>query len=1030
MLIAGLVGLAYLYYLWEATAHNAIWDQNQKSVIQYYRPIAALGKAASDSGTTLSKTGWEGIISPTFGQNSQENDARPWTRWWLPGNDLETAEIARELQVFAQNGFGGVEVQAFTCGLSKDVAEAELKRRLSFDSPSYYQNMQFLVKEAQKNQLRVDLNVGSGWPSGGTHILPTDGLQTLAYSETVVSGGKTIQIELSKPKKPFAYAFFGLIELFLKAQMLDFLTEKAEIVAVYAAQDVENRRAAWDWTTDDYVKLNPKNLQIITNQVVDKKLTWQAPAGNWRIITIYAMPSGESPILVAQKNSGFIVDHLDSSKVIAHYNYLLGERTGLTPYYGNTIRAFFNDSFEFKTERHFAKGFLEYFKKKRGYDLSPYLPTVLYPGYDNFYLDVFQIKRQPEFILSENDERIRYDYSLTVSEMFAEQFLTISNRWANAYGLQNRAQAYGMEMDIIKAAGLTQIPETEQLYAGGSEMFMKIAGSGANLYNRNLVSAETAVFQNRDYMTTPQKLKCAADKMFVAGVNHLIFHGTPYQLKNRSEYGEQLWHPFSSPFGSGQFSSDISESSPFWHTQKPLNEYITRCQYLLRQGKPQYDVLIYYPYLGFSSSFGFAKNHSELLFNGDMPDNQLPPSANTGLLGPLASWVKTEINPRTAWLQKAWQAIQALEKAGYTWQWVNDESLAEAKFENGKITIRGNEFKSILLPNVQSMSKESAYNLLKMSEFGAPMVIVGNAPSQQPGFGEYQKNDVLIQDCFKKIKNRSKNTFIQVEDLSKSGLAVPTFAPQSFDIIQFQRRLPSGELLVFLSNFNNQKVSFKPIIDSKSGTYYWLNPQTAHVKQLKVSAQNQLDLSLEAYESGFVLLGKPKGFFVNESEILPEEKIIKISQIINLKDFSLQVAGEDVIGKGFVTTQNALFDWRSNEKLKFSASQGIYTSNFDLKDISNTSQYLLKLDKVWHSAQITINGKLVGHLFVSPWQIDISKYLQKGKNRLEIIITPALRNRFLGYAQRGDARYKQFKGKAASLLPAGLAGKVQIEVWE
>jgi hypothetical protein len=1013
-------GLAYFYYLWEATAQNAVWDKNQASVSQYYRPIPALDSSK------LSAPEAESLSFDLFQNPSREY--QPWTRWWLPGNDLLTNELARELKVFAEAGFGGVEVQAFTCGLNKNASPAELNRRLGFDSPSYYQNIQFLVQEAQKNHLKVDLNVGSGWPSGGAHILPADGLQTLAYSESLISGGKTITVDLPKPQKPFAYAFFGLIELFLQGQMLDFFAEQAEIVAVYAAQDLENRRASWDWVTDDYVKLNPEKIQVITNQVVKRKLTWQAPAGNWRIITIYAMPSGESPILVAQKNAGFIVDHLDSSKVIAHYNYLLGKRTGLTAFYGNTIRAFFNDSFEFKTERHFSKGFLEYFQKKRGYDLKPYLPVVLYSGYDNFYLDIFQIKRQPEFILTENDARIRYDYSLTVSEMFIEQFLTVSNRWASAYQLQSRAQAYGMEIDVIKAAGMTQIPETEQLYAGGSEMFLKIASSGANLYNRNLVSAETAVFQNRDYMTTPQKLKCAVDKMLVSGVNHVIFHGTPYQIKNNSDYGEQLWHPFSSPFGNGQFSSDISETSPFWSTQKPINQYIARCQYLLRQGKPQYDVLIYYPFLGFSSSFGFAKNHQELLFNGDMPDNVLPPDAQTSLLGPLQNLVNMEENPRTAWLKEAWQIIQKLEKAGYTWQWVNDESLAEATFENGKIRIRGNEFKALVLPNAKTMQLKTVDNLLKMSDLGLPLIIGKASPSQQPGWANYQKNDILIQNHFQKIKTNS-TTFATIEQFGQSKKTKPTFAPQSFDIIQFQRRLPGGELLIFLSNFNNQQVNLRPLNPSKSGDYYWLNPQTGSVVKLKTDEANQFDLSLAAYESGFLLLGKPAGFEASDLAI-PTQKMPKIAKVIDLKDFSLLVLGKDVVGGKFETKQNALFDWRNNEKLKFSASKGIYTTYFNGWISHKNQNYVLKLEKVYDLATIRLNGKLIGDISVSPLTINLTSALLNGENKLEIIVSPALRNRFLGYAQQGDKRYKQFKGKTSALLPAGLVGKVQIEIWE
>jgi hypothetical protein len=37
------------------------------------------------------------------------------------------------------------------------------------------------------------------------------------------------------------------------------------------------------------------------------------------------------------------------------------------------------------------------------------------------------------------------------------------------------------------------------------------------------------VWNTRDYYTTPQKWKVAADRLFVSGINQMIYHGFPYQ---------------------------------------------------------------------------------------------------------------------------------------------------------------------------------------------------------------------------------------------------------------------------------------------------------------------------------------------------------------------------------------------------------------------------------------------------------------------------------------------------------------------
>ncbi|HEX2466193.1 MAG TPA: hypothetical protein VHR17_16340, partial [Thermoanaerobaculia bacterium] len=41
---------------------------------------------------------------------------RPWTRWWWLGNRVDEAESRRQVAMFVEKGFGGVEIQAFSLG--------------------------------------------------------------------------------------------------------------------------------------------------------------------------------------------------------------------------------------------------------------------------------------------------------------------------------------------------------------------------------------------------------------------------------------------------------------------------------------------------------------------------------------------------------------------------------------------------------------------------------------------------------------------------------------------------------------------------------------------------------------------------------------------------------------------------------------------------------------------------------------------------------------------------------------------------
>ena len=69
-----------------------------------------------------------------------------------------------------------------------------------------------------------------------------------------------------------------------------------------------------------------------------------------------------------------------------------------------------------------------------------------------------------------------------------------------------------------------------------------------------------------------------------------------------------------------------------------------------------------------------------------------------------------------------------------------------------------------------------------------------------------------------------------------------------------------------------------------------------------------------------------------------------------------------------------------------------------------------------------------GVLLAPPFRVEIGRFLTAGVNRIEIEVTPALRNRLEGKARAGDVRYREFTGSQDMLLPGGLEGPVTVEV--
>ena len=960
---------------------------------------------------------------------------RPWLRWWWPGNMVNDKDLELELNTFYQNGFGGVEVQPISAGIIPDSFSAP--SIYSVDSEGYLSHLNRVMTVANRLNMFVDLAAGSGYPGGGPHVGINDNLQSLAYGESHVLGGKTVKLPLPEPITPLSYYLYGFMEDRIDREeenLLDFRKDQAKLLAVFAAKTFEEKRSGDIFDLQDYIRLDPDSIFLITDFVNQNEIIWQAPLGYWKIIAMYAVPSGMSPAFAAYSRQGYVVDHFDDQKIRANYNYHFGKRSGLKKWYNQPFRSIFNDAFTFSIENHFADRIFTWFKEKRSYDPTPFLPVLLYPGKDNFLLNSMESKRKPLYIISENDSRIRYDYSQTISDLFIEQFMDSSRHWAEQRGLLHRAQPYGFTVDIIRAAGHASIPEGEQRYGGGSELFLKLITSGAKLYNRHLVSAEAFSHDHLSYMMTPQRMKIAVDKLLGSGFNHLVFHGAPYQWQN-PKYGEMGWAPFSSSFFPyNSLSTLISPLNPFWRHQIQINHYVSRSQYLLRQGEPQTDVLVYYPFLGFPHEFYKEKDHNELYFNG-----YLKPGEGQGRIDKteklFSGWIETKDNPRRKWLRQTWELLQVLEKQGINWNWVNDESLQEATIQSGEIHIRGNRFQTLILPKVETIEVATARNLAVMTRQGGRIIIYGDPPSRQPGFYNYEENEVLIGRYMKEVA--IPHAMQTPKDLEDYFIGNPVRQQLGFDgfydfLKYIRRQLADGSEIIFFRNVMEKDRFFSLRINTPFEHFYWFDPWEGKIHALAANAQNQIKGFLHGYGSGFLYCSKETA--IPDSLISP---VARVHQPLSshrkidtrsLDRWDLVVVGNDVPDMEVSYSDTTLFDWSTNPLLKYSSSEGFYRCTFELADTLPDKRYILDLGDIAGTADVKVNAEPSGSCLVRPYRLDITHQLLPGFNTIEIWITPTLRNRMKGKAINGEEAYNHFDDPSIHLAPVGLLGPVV--VWE
>ncbi|MEO8713323.1 MAG: glycosylhydrolase-like jelly roll fold domain-containing protein, partial [Parafilimonas sp.] len=232
---------------------------------------------------------------------------------------------------------------------------------------------------------------------------------------------------------------------------------------------------------------------------------------------------------------------------------------------------------------------------------------------------------------------------------------------------------------------------------------------------------------------------------------------------------------------------------------------------------------------------------------------------------------------------------------------------------------------------------------------------------------------------------------------------------------QAQRDMNDGSCIQFIWNKSNQWQTLSLILDKKYKSSYWMNADGGTIIK-----NNSSIITYEMPPYGSVILyastkniGPDNSLFTNAITVDENTQILSIDKW-NIKTDSVEIK------------DTALFDWKTNDQLKFSSAEGIYTSSFQWNNSNASSHYFIDLGKVYFTAEVYINGKLAGKRIYAPYLLDITSFLQQGTNQVEVRITTGQLNGFIGNAKNGDARYKQFKGKEDQLMSAGLIGPVVI----
>ncbi len=381
---------------------------------------------------------------------------------------------------------------------------------------------------------------------------------------------------------------------------------------------------------------------------------------------IYGDSSFRQPLTFAwtYPDTQWVINHLDSN---AFNLFALPMGEALRESLKGSKSALFTDSWEIKLNgknKIWTPGFESTFKEHFGYDIIPYMQH----GLDSF----------PD---------VRYDYMLLLDEYVTNGFYKPYVKKCKELGTWSRVQCLGSPTDVMSTYALVDMPETEAML--NNPNYSRIVSSSACLASKKLISAETFTCMYgfpATYLRQEQTadLKMVADALFAEGVNHLVYHGTPYNPKG-SDTIDFFATTYFGPGGS------LAPELP------AFNAYIGKVSGIMQRGKTYTDVAVYIPY-------------EDAVMKGAYPPERQ------------RVWVWGEYEMR--------YLFPPQETEGYQPLWINRHFLEEADFHDGRLIVGDAAFSSLYI-DVEYMDIRTLKRLLELAELGLPVCL--KRKPMQPG---------------------------------------------------------------------------------------------------------------------------------------------------------------------------------------------------------------------------------------------------------------------------------------------------------
>jgi hypothetical protein len=904
------------------------------------------------------------------------------------GSAVDPAGLTSELESLREAGIGGVEITPIYGAAGSE------PRFVTYLSAAWMQLLDHTLREAGRLGLGVDMATGTGWPFGGPWVSERESPRTLVHRTWTVNGGQRLAEAVRAEQAPMVRAVGTTVHEVVEtaadrtarapgaqpaarpgARRIDIsdVREPVEANPSLQALALEQVRFRKSLPLMALVARSTAGATVdLTSRVSsDGTLDWTAPPGSWTLHGLFLGWHGKLVERAAPGGEGNVIDHFSRTAIRRYLERFdrafAGRRTA-------GLRAFFNDSYEVDDAVGQADGtpaLFEEFRRRRGYDLRDHLAALF--GSET----------------SDTAVRVIADYRETISDLLLDTFTREWRAWARRQGAIVRNQAHGSPANILDLYAASDVPETE----GSEIMRFKWATSAAHVAGRRLVSAEAATWLGEHFRVTLAEVRAAVDRFFLAGVNHVVYHGTAYSPASQAWPGWQFYA-----------SVEFNPRNSWWTDFRALNEYVTRVQSFLQSGRPDHDVLLYYPFYD-----SIAERDGALL-------------EHYGVANPAPEGTAFE------------SAATTLQQQGYTFDFISDRQLHQVRVEDRdpRLLAGDGSYRTLVLPSSRYIPLDTFERVLSLVRRGATVVALRDLPADVSGLADLDRRRARfhrLRDQLRfepadragvKVARLGRGTLLAGDDLAALlGHARVEREPLADLGIGFTRRRYEGGRYYFLSNSSDRDVDgWVPLRDPREAAVLFdAMSGERRIPRVRRAAANLLEVELELTRSSSIIIattdaagGAPVALFDRSGPPV---------EIAGPWTIRFEAGGPGLPGP---RTVERLASWTAlggGDVQSFSGTAS-YTATFERP--VGTGPFGLDLGQLHESARVELNGRALGTLIGPAYRLTLDASQLADRNTLTVRISNLMANRIAtrqGRCGLEELLQRQLPGAAASESRSG-----------